>query len=170
MKRFKRRETNINSECIYSEDECFELLYNGCDLSEIIFTKSDDFKSKYEELYFEPFLEQIEDISDTCHEKRSKTWFIPEEFKHIDIEKYISELCVTDIEKERVNQELELYKQRNLLPMLQFIIFFVSYLRKNNHIWGVGRGSSVNSYVLYLIGLHKIDSIKYNLDINDFLR
>ena len=35
---------------------------------------------------------------------------------------------------------------------------------------GVGRGSSVASYILYLIGVHRIDSIKYNLDWKEFLR
>jgi DNA polymerase III alpha subunit len=37
-------------------------------------------------------------------------------------------------------------------------------------VWGVGRGSSVASYVLFLIGVHRIDSMKYNLDYKEFLR
>jgi DNA polymerase III alpha subunit len=48
--------------------------------------------------------------------------------------------------------------------------YLVDTLRKNNVVWGVGRGSSVASYILYLIGVHKVDSIKYNLDINEFLK
>jgi DNA polymerase III alpha subunit len=43
-------------------------------------------------------------------------------------------------------------------------------MRENDIVWGVGRGSSVASYTLYLIGVHKIDSIKYELDINEFLK
>jgi DNA polymerase III alpha subunit len=43
-------------------------------------------------------------------------------------------------------------------------------MRKENIVWGVGRGSSVASYVLYLIGVHKIDSLYYNLDVEEFLR
>ena len=43
-------------------------------------------------------------------------------------------------------------------------------MRDNQVIWGVGRGSSVASYVLYLIGIHKIDSMYYDLPINEFLR
>ena len=43
-------------------------------------------------------------------------------------------------------------------------------MRKNNIVWGVGRGSSVSSYVLFLMGVHKVDSMKYNLDIKDFLK
>jgi len=43
-------------------------------------------------------------------------------------------------------------------------------MRKNNLVWGVGRGSSVSSYLLYLIGVHKVDSYKYRLDIKEFLK
>jgi DNA polymerase III alpha subunit len=49
-------------------------------------------------------------------------------------------------------------------------IYIIDPLRKNNSVWGVGRGSSVASYVLYLIGVHKIDSLFFDLDIEDFLR
>jgi DNA polymerase III alpha subunit len=37
-------------------------------------------------------------------------------------------------------------------------------------IWGVGRGSSVASYVLYKLGVHRIDSLYYDLDPAEFLR
>jgi DNA polymerase III alpha subunit len=43
-------------------------------------------------------------------------------------------------------------------------------MRSSNIVWGVGRGSSVASYALYLIGIHKIDPIKYNLSINEFFK
>jgi DNA polymerase III alpha subunit len=51
--------------------------------------------------------------------------------------------------------------------MLKYI---VDTLRDNKIIWGVGRGSSVSSYVLYLLGVHRIDSLKYQLDYREFLR
>jgi DNA polymerase III alpha subunit len=40
----------------------------------------------------------------------------------------------------------------------------------NRLIWGVGRGSSVASYVLYLLGVHRIDSMYYELNPEEFLR
>jgi DNA polymerase III alpha subunit len=43
-------------------------------------------------------------------------------------------------------------------------------MRKNNILWGVGRGSSVASFVLYLIGIHRINSLFYNLPIEEFLK
>ena len=43
-------------------------------------------------------------------------------------------------------------------------------MRENQLIWGVGRGSSTASYVLYLLGVHRIDSMYYDLDPEEFLR
>jgi len=66
--------------------------------------------------------------------------------------------------------ELAEYKARNLFPVLQLLIYIIDTMRKNNLVWGVGRGSSVSSYLLYLIGVHKVDSVKYNLNIKEFLK
>jgi len=97
-------------------------------------------------------------------------WFMPEEYKQFDIEHYVLGLCKTSEEIERVNYELNLYKSHAMIDVLQFLKYMVDTLRKNNIVWGVGRGSSVASYVLYLMGVHKVDSIKYNLDPSEFLR
>jgi len=67
-------------------------------------------------------------------------------------------------------EELSLYRERNMEPMLRFMIYLVRVMRENNIVWGVGRGSSVSSFLLFLIGLHSIDAVKYNLDIREFIR
>jgi len=69
-----------------------------------------------------------------------------------------------------LNLELQLYKERNMLPVLQFLLYFIDKLKDNNIVWGVGRGSSTASYVLFLIGIHKINSIQFGLDWREFLR
>ena len=69
-----------------------------------------------------------------------------------------------------MNEELAEFERREMFDLLRYMIYLVDFMRENNIIWGVGRGSSVASYVLYLIGVHKIDSIKYNLDWREFLR
>ncbi len=98
------------------------------------------------------------------------TWHMPQEYKEFDIAQYVLELCKTQEELQRVGQELLLYQDRNLFMLLRFMKYLVDTLRKNNIVWGVGRGSSVASYVLYLIGVHKINSLYYDLDITEFLK
>ena len=97
-------------------------------------------------------------------------WGIPEEFINLDVENFLYNKCSTEKQTERVKEELVLYKEKNLIILLKFLIYFVDVLRKNNILWGVGRGSSVSSYVLFLIGIHRIDSLKYNLKIGEFLK
>ena len=71
---------------------------------------------------------------------------------------------------DRLVQELELYHEHKMIPVLRMMKYIVDTLRENNVVWGVGRGSSVASYVLYLLGVHKIDSIKYNIPIEEFFK
>jgi DNA polymerase III alpha subunit len=74
------------------------------------------------------------------------------------------------VELQRVGTELLLYQERNMFDLLRFLVYIVDVMREQDIVWGVGRGSSVASYVLYLIGVHKIDSLYYDLDIAEFLR
>jgi DNA polymerase III alpha subunit len=99
-----------------------------------------------------------------------QNWHMPESYKQLDIAEYVVNRCKTDNELERVSQELILYQERNLFDLLRFLKYLVDIMREHNIVWGVGRGSSVSSYVLYLLGIHKIDSIKYQLDIKEFLK
>lgn len=108
---------------------------------------------------------EVKDFDKICQDD----WFIPEEYKKMDIEEYLVHVCPKD-NYQRLVEELQEYRSRNLLPLLKTLKYLVDTLRKNNIVWGVGRGSSVASYVLFLIGVHKIDSVKYNLDWQEFLR
>lgn len=96
-------------------------------------------------------------------------WFIPTEYKQPDIEEFLVSQCPEE-NYPRLVAELALFKQNNMMPVLKTMKYVVDTLRKNNIVWGVGRGSSVSSYVLYLIGIHKIDSVKYDLPIDEFFK
>jgi DNA polymerase III alpha subunit len=97
-------------------------------------------------------------------------WFIPDSYKQMDILDWLYNQCPTVEIKQRVTEELRLFAKNDMIPVLKTMKYVVDTLRKNNIVWGVGRGSSVSSYVLYLIGIHKIDSIKYNLPIEEFFK
>lgn len=97
-------------------------------------------------------------------------WNITKKYILMDVEQELYSRCSSDVEVERVKLELELYKKNGLFSALKTMFYIVDTLRENNIIWGVGRGSSVASYVLFLIGIHKVDSIKYNLPIQEFFK
>jgi DNA polymerase III alpha subunit len=101
---------------------------------------------------------------------KQSTWFMPSDYKNLDIAQHILSLCTTQEELQRVGEELLLFQEHNLFDLLRFLKYLVDTMQKNHVIWGVGRGSSVASYVLYLMGVHKINSLHYDLDPREFLR
>lgn len=97
-------------------------------------------------------------------------WFMPKEYQSFPMEQWLLDQCRTEQEKNRVHEELTLFIQHGMFDVLFYLKYLIDTMRENHIVWGVGRGSSVASYVLFLIGVHKVDSIKYKLDINEFLK
>lgn len=97
-------------------------------------------------------------------------YFIPKEYLNFDIAKFVLDSCKNDSELQRAGEELLLFQQHDMLDLLVYLKYLVDTLRKNNTVWGVGRGSSVASFVLYLIGVHKINSLYYDIPITEFFK
>ena len=104
------------------------------------------------------------------HDAQQLMWHMPDEYKQLDIAAHVLGLCTNEAELQRCGQELLLYQERDLFNLLRYLKYLVDIMIENKVIWGVGRGSSVASYVLYKLGVHRVDSLYYNLDINEFLR
>ena len=107
---------------------------------------------------------------DIDHENNQKQWKMPQKYKDLDIVSHLYSLCNTQVQKDRIDEELALYNERNMIDILRYLVFLVDTMRSNNILWGVGRGSSVASYVLFLLDIHRVDSLKYNLPIDEFLK
>jgi DNA polymerase III alpha subunit len=97
-------------------------------------------------------------------------WHMPDSYKTMDIAVHVLDLCNTDAELQRCGEELILYQERGLMDLLRYLRYLVDVMRDNKVIWGVGRGSSVASFVLYKLGVHRINSLHYELDPTEFLR
>jgi len=159
---------------IFNEHDIFEALYKGQTLSSEMFVESNDEIKSLEATAELKFWKPLDDYDLSLEEYDSSLqtdWNMPNEYKTLDIEQWIWEQTPPwDPNHTRVAEELEAYKARNMLDLLRWLKYFVDTCSKENIVWGVGRGSSVASYILYLIGVHSIDSIKYNLDWREFLR
>lgn len=97
-------------------------------------------------------------------------WKMPDAYKDFDIAQYVLNLCQTDEELQRVGHELLMFQEREMFPLLVYLKYLVDTMRDHNIVWGVGRGSSVSSFVLFLIGIHRINSLYYDLSIDEFLK
>jgi DNA polymerase III alpha subunit len=104
------------------------------------------------------------------HAKCQDQWLMPDEYKTMDIAAHVLSLCESEAELQRCGHELLMYQERNLFELLKYLKYLVDVMQTNHIIWGVGRGSSVSSYVLYKLKVHRMDSLYYNLDIAEFLR
>jgi DNA polymerase III alpha subunit len=97
-------------------------------------------------------------------------WHMPKQYKDMDIAQFVLDQCRDDNELQRAGMELLLFQERDMFDLLKYLKYLVDTMRGNNIVWGVGRGSSVSSFVLYLIGIHKINSLYYDLSIDEFLK
>jgi len=162
---------------IYDIYDLYDMVMSGLDMSEIREVSWNRDFEKYNEAIKKNYLDntKLEKLSvvqldiEEFDKINQQNWFIPDEYKNLDVKSYVLERTPAQA-TDRVNEELNLYDKYNIIDVLKVCIYIVDTLRKNNIVWGVGRGSSVASYVLYLLGIHKVDSIKYELDINEFLR
>lgn len=113
---------------------------------------------------------------DKCN-KISNAWNIPPEYANLDVVAYVFDKHHEEFSdrpdfhqrERRLAEELVLFEKRRFFDVLRAIIYIINTLNAHNVVWGVGRGSSVSSYVLYVIGTHDVDSVEYELDIRDFL-
>lgn len=107
---------------------------------------------------------------ETFDSENQNKWLMPEEYVSMDIAKWVLEQCKDESELQRAGHELLLFQERDMFPLLQYLKYLVDTMRQHNIVWGVGRGSSVASFVLFLIGIHKINSLYYDLPIEEFLK
>ena len=157
-------------------EDATDLLYQrpDLDLSNIKFDNPDQFNAAVKVLYSDiRELQQYQQFDfdlEQFDQRNQSVWRMPEEYSKLDIARWLLDECKTDPELQRVADELMLFQERDLFDLLRWLKYFVDTMRKHKVVWGVGRGSSVASYVLYLIGVHKINSMYYDLDISEFLK
>lgn len=126
-------------------------------------------------LDLEYFPNCIEYVDPNCSieefdDKLQNNWHMPVEYQNMDIAKFVLDQCKNDSELQRAGQELLLFQERNMFTLLKYLKYLVDTMRNNNIVYGVGRGSSVASFVLFLLKVHRINSLYYDLPIEEFLR
>jgi hypothetical protein len=168
---------NMYGQAILSSDKLRELLLQGKNIGHLNVVQDEDIElyEKYQDILLRQktiFLDApAEDLSfDDFHLLKADDWIFPLAYQQIDVHAFLLDKCKTQQEIDRVNEEYLLYLERDLVMLLRLFIFLVDYMRENKYIWGVGRGSSVSSYILYLIGIHRVNSLKYGFDIKDYLK
>ena len=170
---------NKFGEMIFDESDVCDLIMQGRDpasLKGMLVDDSVDLESTAHyvehlpELIAYTHLEHAHRDVTEFHAQQQSRWHMPVEYQQLDIAEHVLGLCATEAELQRAGAELLLYQERDLFDLLRYLKYLVDVMTQNRVIWGVGRGSSVASFVLYKLGVHRIDSLYYNLDVREFLR
>jgi len=171
----EKTKINDHGDVIFSEEDAIELLYTDpdFDISKLYFSDIEKYSNSLKALGIDlPVINTApkREKPELFDKANCEHWHMPERYYQINVQQWLLDKCQTDEEKIRVQMEYDLFEKKNFIRVLQFLIYFIDTLRANNIVWGVGRGSSVASFCLFLIGVHKINPLLYNLDITEFLR
>lgn len=159
-------------------DDLIEALYQNpsLDISQVSVCDTEEvqkYNQSVEQTFSDlPKLKLSQKLQSTVQEfdqENQSNWYTPEEYRNIDIAQMVLYKCQTDEELQRVGHELLVFQRAGLMPVLSHLHYMIETFRKNNIVWGVGRGSAVASYVLYLLEVHDIDSLYYGLEFEEFL-
>jgi DNA polymerase III alpha subunit len=170
---------NNFGQLVFSESDVYDLLMQGQELESLQNVVVEDavnleqlvmFVDRPDSLLTWSFPYNAMTSVPEFHLSQQMSWHMPDEYKNLDIASYVLNLCNTQEELQRCGQELLRYQEKNLFDLLKYLKYLVDVMKQNQIVWGVGRGSSVASYVLYKLGVHRIDSMHYNLDVAEFLR
>ena len=167
--------TNDHGDCVFTEQDTIDLLYTNpdFDISKLFFEDVDQYNSAIDKCAVDfTVLQKVPERANAVEfdKKNCDAWHMPQKYYELNVLQWLLDKCQTDEEKMRVQTEYDLFEKKKFVRVLQFLIYFVDTLRANNIVWGVGRGSSVASFCLFLIGVHKVNPMLYNLDHREFLR
>lgn len=109
-------------------------------------------------------------------------WRLPKKYQDLDLNQYVIDRFVERSEElgftaddsdvlvaeARIQAELAEIQRRGMVEFMKTVIYVLDTFRQNNVVWGVGRGSSCASYVLFIIGLHVVDSLKLQVPMEEF--
>jgi DNA polymerase III alpha subunit len=160
---------------IFNENDLVDLYLTDTEFStkreilvenNILFDDSLDLKTPTKVKKYQKLDISIEDFDI----QSSNDWHFPLDYQTFDIAKFVLDQCQTETELQRAGEELLMFQERDMLILLKYLKYLVDTMRNNNIVWGVGRGSCVSSFVLFLIGIHKINPIYYDLDVSEFLK
>ncbi len=102
-------------------------------------------------------------------------WTIPKKFLELDI----VSLCVTALRDknltdddyiERLAWELKQMDEKDMHQFVRCLLYVTHQFKEKGVLWGVGRGSSCASLIMYLLGINRVDPVKYNIPAEEFFK
>lgn len=112
--------------------------------------------------------------------EESYEWTIPQEYQELNIydmcfHAFNAKVAKGNIDDDevyanRLMDELQEMDKRDMFPFVRCLVYVRDRFRKNNVVWGVGRGSSCASLVFYLLDINRVDPVKYEIPKEEFFK
>lgn len=102
-------------------------------------------------------------------------WTIPKKYLELNI----TELCIDALAEkrldddeyiERLSWELNKMEEKNMHQFVRCLLYVIHQFEEKDVLWGVGRGSSCASLIMYLLGINKVDPVKYGIPAEEFFK
>ena len=107
-------------------------------------------------------------------------WQLPDQYKNMNLRETIVARAVDrliaidydEVTQERaalrIQTELDEIEARGMVEFMKTIIYVLDTFREKDIFWGVGRGSSCACYILFILGLHCVDCVKFDVPMSEF--
>ena len=161
-----------NGNAFLSGDAIANMLYNGKDIyAGTFYVDTSDGEMEKFNLFSDKSV-QLSPSEKINNIKRRDEWFMPDFYKTLNLKELFDIMSngLPDIYKERVDYELNLYHEKGYDNFLRYCVYLSTIVNQKKIVVGCGRGSSCASYLLFLLGLHMVDSVKFDIDVREFLK
>lgn len=71
------------------------------------------------------------------------------------------------VHMDRIDKELDFFRKNNHIKLLLSLVDMINKFKCDGVVWGVGRGSSCASFILYLLEVHDVNSIRYDIPFKE---
>lgn len=71
---------------------------------------------------------------------------------------------------DRLVDEIALMYARDMEPFVRCVVWITDMMRKKDIVWGLGRGSSCASLILFVLGINKVDPVRYDIPKEEFYK
>ena len=165
-----------SGDSIISPDKYIEKLLFGEDVSHF-FVEESQLRNKNlledAKLYTDKHIEEHIEASEVdCQNVHTISYSEDTQYEHYnELEtKVLSSprLKKTDKEFQRIAIELDYLFRVESCKLFLEVTKLIDKFKEDGVVWGVGRGSSCACYILYLLEVHDVDSLQYNIPFKEF--
>lgn len=160
-----KRKILQNGDSVISSDSAMTLLLTDGDLPDHLKVELSRASKMFKQWYGRDIIANVDveapeaeivGISDVAYEKLATALQKPRD--EVDI----------DVHTDRINLELEWFERTGHLKFLCLMMDIVREFEEKNILWGIGRGSCVASYIMYVLKVHDVNPIEYDIDFSEF--